>query len=90
MPVSKTRSSRTSLASKPNPKQQRHHTAPAPAPTADALFISRHQAAALAGLNLQLIDAAIRGGHLPASKIGKRRIVIERAEFVQWVRGQRV
>ncbi len=82
----------------PKAAKRRHHSSTTatkpkpqpPAPTADALFISRHQAAALTGLNLQLIDAAIRTGQLPASKIGKRRIVIERAEFVQWVRGQRV
>lgn len=65
---------------KPKPQQQPHP---------DALFFSRRQVAERTGLNLELIDRAIRSGDLTASKIG-RRVLIASAAVDQWIQGQRI
>lgn len=65
--------------------------APQPqSPATSAPFLTRHEVAALTGVNVQLIDAAIRAGDLHASKIGKRRVLITRAAVDAWIAGARM
>ena len=54
-------------------------------PPADALFLSRREAAALLGLNVQLIDDMIRRERLPAYRPAGRRILIRRDELLRAV-----
>jgi excisionase family DNA binding protein len=50
----------------------------------DALFLSRHDAATVLGVNIQLIDRLIREERLPAARVG-RRILISRADLLRTV-----
>lgn len=49
---------------------------------ADALFVSRRDAAATLGVNIQLIDRLIREERLPAARVG-RRILISRTDLLR-------
>ena len=63
-------------------------------------FLSRKQAAAFAGVNVQIVDAAIRRGELRAYKVkgrdvkGRpthgRRVVIAKQDVIAWVTANQV
>lgn len=54
-------------------------------PPADALFLTRREAAALLRVNIQLIDEMIRSEKLPAYRPVGRRILIRREDLMQAV-----
>jgi excisionase family DNA binding protein len=54
-------------------------------PPADALFLTRREAAALLRINVQLIDEMIRRERLPAYRPVGRRILIRREELLRVV-----
>ncbi len=67
-----------------------------PITTAPDGYLSRRQASAFCGgLNLQIIDSAIRRGELraykPAGRKGKgRRVLIGKADLVAWLQAAQV
>ena len=54
-------------------------------PPADALFLTRREAAALLRINIQLIDEMIRREKLPAYRPVGRRILIRREDCLRVV-----
>jgi len=54
-------------------------------PSADALFLTRSEAAALLRINIQLIDEMIRREKLPAYRPVGRRILIRREDLLRVV-----
>jgi excisionase family DNA binding protein len=61
------------------------HTKRFAVPPADALFLTRREAAALLRVNIQLIDEMIRHEKLPAYRPVGRRILIRREELLRVV-----
>ena len=54
-------------------------------PPADAIFVTRAEAAALLRVNIQLVDEMIRREKLPAYRPVGRRILIRRDELLRAV-----
>lgn len=54
-------------------------------PPADAIFLSRREAAALLRVNIQLVDEMIRRDILPAYRPVGRRILIRREDLIKTV-----
>ncbi len=52
----------------------------------DEHFLNRAEAARLSRVSLSTIDGAIRGGQLRVCRPGQRRVIIERAALLQWLR----
>lgn len=59
-------------------------------PPTDAPVLTRRECARLARVNIQNIDLAIRREELPAFRPVGRRILILRADLMQWIKSSPV